>query len=82
MKNSKKTIFNKDYVDLIAEIVKIRKSKGLSQKDLALKLDVDTCYIGRMEIRERRLDLIELIAILKALGVSKREILAMVEKII
>ena len=78
----KKTIFNKDYESLIAEIVEIRKSKGLSQRDLATRLGVEHGYVGRTEIRERRLDVIELIAILKALEVPKKEILGILERLV
>jgi hypothetical protein len=39
-------------------------------------------YVARTEIRDRRLDIIETIDLLKAMGLSKSEILKIIEKII
>ena len=81
MKTSPKSIFDPRYDQLISELVKIRKSKNWSQRKLAKEANVSHCYIGRMEIKERRLDLIETIDIMKVLGLSKTEIIKIIEKL-
>ena len=67
---------------LIDKMVEIRKSRGLTQRDLAAKLNVSHCYVGRVETYERRLDIVETINWLKALGCSDTEILKLVTRIL
>lgn len=78
----KKTIFEKDYQKLIDDLIKIRHKKGLTQRDLAKKLDVPNSWVGRMEIYNRRLDILELIEVLKALEISQKESLDLIGKLI
>lgn len=75
MKTSPKTIFDPRYDKLIAELVKIRKARGITQRDLAKLCKTSHCFISRTEIKERRLDLIETIDLCKVLGLSDNEIL-------
>ena len=82
MKEKTKSIFNPKYQKLISEIIRLRNERGLTQRELAKLCGVSHCYIGRVETHERRLDLIETIDILKVLGVSKKEILKTIEKLI
>ncbi|MCL1892220.1 MAG: XRE family transcriptional regulator [Alphaproteobacteria bacterium] len=82
MKTSPKTIHNPRYNRLVAELVKMRKAKKLTQRDLAEKFQTSHCFIARTEIKERRLDLIETIDLMKTLGFSKSEILKIIEKLI
>ncbi|WP_233489695.1 helix-turn-helix domain-containing protein [Jannaschia rubra] len=44
-----------------------RSSAGLSQAQLALRLDKPASFVGKYELGERRLDVIELLVVLKAL---------------
>lgn len=74
MKKIEKTIFSEKYIRLIANIVELRHKKGISQKKLSDLLAVPPSYIGRIEICERRLDVLELMAILKALDVPPKNI--------
>lgn len=82
MKTSPKSIFDKRYKKLIEELVSIRKGQNMSQRDLANKANVSHCYIGRTEICERRLDLIEFIDLCKVLGLSTKETLDLIKKIL
>lgn len=59
---------------LIDNFVALRKSKGLTQRDLAKLLRVSNCCVARIETRERRVDVIELIDYLRALGLTDTEI--------
>ena len=65
---NKKTIFSEKYRNMIDQMVEIRKNRGLTQRDLAIKLKVSHCYVGRVETYERRRDSVETINWLKALG--------------
>ena len=57
----------------------LRKSKGFTQAQLAEKVGADQSDISKIERGERRLDVVELIYICKALGVSAKEFIANLE---
>lgn len=82
MKRKTKTIFDPRYKLLIDELVRIRHKKELSQVDLARISGTSKTFIGRTEIRDRRLDIIETIDLFKAMGLSKKEILRIIEQLI
>ncbi len=82
MKTSPKTIFDPRYSRLITDLVAVRHKNGLSQRDLAEKAKASHCFIGRTETKERRLDLIETIDLMKTLGLSKAEILKRIGKLV
>ena len=48
----------------------IRLERGLTQKELAERLEVPQSYVSKYEAGERRLDLVELEAVAGALGVA------------
>jgi transcriptional regulator with XRE-family HTH domain len=80
--NKTKTVFDQRYKALVAEMVRLRKNKGLSQAELARASNMSKTTIGRIETRDRRLDYIDTVDILKAIGLSKSEILTFLEKFI
>lgn len=82
MKTSPKSIHNPKYQQLISKLVDVRKSKNITQRDLAKILNTSHCYVGRLETFERRLDILEIIDLCKALGLSKQEILNLIEDLI
>jgi transcriptional regulator with XRE-family HTH domain len=55
------------YALAIQIIVAVRKAEGLSQRDLAERLGKPRSFISKIESRERRLDLVEFIAVSRAL---------------
>lgn len=57
-----------------------RRQAGLRQVDLAARLGVPQSLVSKIEVGERRLDLLELRAICKALGLSLGEFVARLEK--
>ena len=67
---------------MIESLKSLRKKQGLNQRDLAKKLGVAHCFVGRAETCERRLDIIDLIRILRALDLDNREILKFFEKLL
>lgn len=48
----------------------MRKNAGLTQRQLAAKLERERSLVGRLELGERRLDMVEFFWICKACGVS------------
>lgn len=54
-----KAIYSKQGACLQEVLVELRKSAGLTQRQLAVKLKREHNMIGRLEVGERRLDLVE-----------------------
>ncbi len=61
---------------LRALLVELRKNAGLRQTELAARLGCPQSFVSKYESGQRRLDLIELEAICKALGVTLAEFVA------
>ncbi|WP_245611396.1 helix-turn-helix domain-containing protein [Solidesulfovibrio alcoholivorans] len=57
-------------------LVELRKNAGLRQAELAARLGCPQSFVSKYESGQRRLDLIELEAICKALGVTLTEFAA------
>ena len=71
----KKSIYDDEYRALIKRLIEKRKALGITQKQLAEKLDIDDTVISKSENFVRRLDVIELLNICRALGIALNEIL-------
>ncbi len=56
------------YQNFLAALVALRKAKGLPQADLARLLGKPASFVGKYELGERRLDVVETFVILNALG--------------
>lgn len=56
-----------------------RQQAGLRQIDLAVRMGVPQSLISKIEVGERRLDVLELRAICEALGLSLGEFVARLE---
>ena len=55
-----KSVHTKEYKALRAELRAVREAAGLSQRDLATKLDVPHSWVAKVEAGERRIDVVEL----------------------
>lgn len=64
------------YRVVIEAVVTARNDQGLTQRGLAARLKVDPSIIAKIEIAERRLDLVEFIVLARALGKNPEELLA------
>lgn len=62
-----KSLRSPEYARLIAALVAVRKSAGVRQQALAKKLGRPQSFIAKYEGGERRIDVIEFIAIAHAL---------------
>jgi transcriptional regulator with XRE-family HTH domain len=63
-----KSLKSPEYARLIALLVALRKKADVRQQELARKLAKPQSFIAKYEGGERRIDLVEFIAIARALG--------------
>lgn len=72
------TIRTTGFQALVAALVSARKAAGLSQRDLAAKLDCLPATTANIETGQRRVDVIELVALARALNISAADLFAVV----
>ena len=60
---------------LLSTIQKAREEAGLSQREVARRLGFHPTVVGKIERGERVLDVIEFVALARALGVDPLELL-------
>ncbi|MGD0663067.1 MAG: helix-turn-helix transcriptional regulator [Syntrophorhabdales bacterium] len=65
-----KSIHDQSYKLLIASLKAARKGQRLTQAELAVKLGSDQTYVSKVETLERRIDVVELRSICKALSLD------------
>jgi len=65
-----RSIHDPRYQDLIKKLIELRESKNVTQVELARRLNKPQSYVSKVEILERRLDVIELMDWLTALGIK------------
>ena len=70
-----KTLRSRRHRALCAALVSARKAARLSQGELASRLKTSQTVIARIEIGERRIDVVEFIDLTKALRLDPRTIL-------
>ena len=62
--------------DVIASLVAARKAAGMTQRDVAAKMARPRSFVGKVEVIERNLSILEFIEWTRALGLSAEEVLA------
>ena len=73
------TIRSKGQEALCQALVDARKNAGLGQDDLADRLKCHLSLVARIESGERRIDVVELVVLARAIGFDPFEVLAIVE---
>ena len=68
---AKKSIHDERYRSIIERLVKARTDAGMTQQQVADKLDKPQSYVAKYENCERRLDIVELEDICKILRIKK-----------
>ena len=65
-----KSIYTDDYINIISVLRATRINKNITQAEMAKLLNTTQSFVSKVENRERRLDVIELLSWIDALGVS------------
>lgn len=71
----RKWVRSPSYRTAIAGLVDARKNAGLTQRDLAKAIGKPPSWVAKVEQGERRLDLVEFIAIARALELKEVDLL-------
>lgn len=74
-----KTIRSSGHEALCAALIAARKSAGLTQAQLAKRLSCHQSFVARIESGQRRIDVVELVVISRAIGTAASAILSNVE---
>ncbi len=70
-----KSLHTTEYEHFLKILISARKKAGITQQELAKSLKKPQSFISKYERGERRLDVIELLSITKALKVDPSQIL-------
>ncbi len=70
-----KTVFTGNHKVMIDLLIEARKEAGLKQTDLATRLGKDQPWVSLVENYQRRLDLLEYVAIIRAIGADPKVII-------
>jgi len=62
------------YRAVVETVIEGRKNAGLTQRALADALGKPPSFVAKIEQRERRLDLVEFVAIARALGIREADL--------
>jgi len=71
-----KSTFTDAYASVIRLLIALRKERGVSQTELGRRLGKTQQFVSYMELGERRIDIVELYAIAKALCVEPAQVFA------
>jgi transcriptional regulator with XRE-family HTH domain len=69
------SIFSKRYRSLARQLMLARKRLGVTQAELARRLERPQSYVSKSESGERRLDFVELVELAKALGLNPLDLI-------
>ena len=69
----RKSLFSKEYDTFCILLRQVRDEAGMSQNQLAKRLDVPQGWLSKCEHGQRRMDVLELFRICKELGIQPEE---------
>lgn len=75
-----KSVFTDAYASVITALIALRKERGVSQVELAQRLGKTQQFVSYIERCQRRLDIIEFYAIVRALGADPEAVFASVTR--
>ena len=76
----KKNIYTKQRAQLVTLLRELRIEAGLTQTELAARIEKDQTLVSKFESGERRLDVLEIREICLALGITFEEFARRLEK--
>jgi transcriptional regulator with XRE-family HTH domain len=71
-----KSIYSAEYQQLCVLLRALRREAGLTQVEVAERLDVPQSFVSKYEPGERRLDVIELRHVAEAIGLTLQTLIA------
>ena len=74
-----KSIYSEEYQQLWVLLRTLRREAGLTQVEVASRLDVPQSFVSKYESRERRLDVIELRHVAEAIGTTLDAVVSRME---
>ena len=77
-----KSIFTSEYDVFLRRLVSARKMAGMTQKELAGRLEKPQSFVSKYECRERRLDILEFVTICRILHVDACSIVREMEALL
>lgn len=76
----KKNIYTAQRTKLVALLRELRVEAGMTQTELAARIEKDQTFISKYESGERRLDILEIREICHAVGITSEEFVRRLEK--
>ena len=73
-------VYRAQYQALCASLVAARTEAGLTQEQLARRLQKPQSFVSKYERGERRLDVVEFVAVARAIGVDPCDIIKKIAK--
>ena len=74
------SVWSRGYDAVLEAVVAMREEAGLTQRQLAEKIGREQSFIGRIETRQRRIDLVEFVWWARCCGFDAEEELGKVTK--
>nr|WP_132807673.1 helix-turn-helix transcriptional regulator [Tepidamorphus gemmatus] len=65
-----KSLHSDEYEAFLQVLIAARKDAGITQQDLAKALGKPQSFVSKYERRERRLDVVEFVAVARAIGLE------------
>jgi transcriptional regulator with XRE-family HTH domain len=62
-----KSTHSAQYRDLLARIRSVRQARGITQQELARRLGRPQSYVSKVELGERRIDVVEYLHLMRAI---------------
>jgi len=78
----KRTIYSKENQYFLDLMIQARLKAGVTQAELAKRLEKPQSFVSKYEKGERRLDVMEFVTVCAALGVDSRKIFNKVLKLV
>lgn len=75
-------VVSPDYRAAINALKNARTRVGISQRELARRLNKPPSFVNKIEQLERRLDVLEFIAISRAMGIDEGELLKLISGVL
>ncbi len=69
-----KTVFGGDHQHLVAVVAEARKRSGLTQGEVAARIGKDQTFISIIERGQRRIDILEFVALARAMGADPEKL--------